>query len=105
MRNTIPRRPKGKFMSALNEFLETSYTAYHAVKTTAEYLIANGFSLLSEGEDWNVEEGGKYFVTRGGSSLIAFSVGALDNGLAFRIAASHADSPALKLKGKGVFAK
>ena len=104
MRNTIPRRPKGKFMSALNEFLETSYTAYHAVKNAAEYLIANGFSLLSEGEDWNVEEGGKYFVTRGGSSLIAFSVGALDNGLAFRIAASHADSPALKLKDNAVFA-
>ena len=104
MRNTIPRRPKGKFMSALNEFLERSYTAYHAVKNTADYLIANGFSLLSEGEDWNVEEGGKYFVTRGGSSLIAFSVGALDNGLAFRIAASHADSPALKLKDNAVFA-
>ena len=91
-------------MSALNEFLETSYTAYHAVKNTADYLIANGFSLLSEGEDWNVEEGGKYFVTRGGSSLIAFSVGALDNGLAFRITASHADSPALKLKDNAVFA-
>ena len=90
-------------MSALNEFLEKSYTAYHAVKNAADYLIANGFSELSEGEDWCVEEGGKYFVTRGGSSLIAFTVGALDNGLNFKIAASHADSPALKLKDNAVF--
>lgn len=90
-------------MSALNEFLEKSYTAYHAVKNAADYLTANGFSELFEGEDWNVEEGGKYFVTRGGSSLIAFTVGALDNGLSFKIAASHADSPALKLKDNAVF--
>ena len=90
-------------MSALNEFLEKSYTAYHAVKNAADYLTANGFSELFEGEDWNVEEGGKYFVTRGGSSLIAFTVGALDNGLNFKIAASHADSPALKLKDNAVF--
>lgn len=90
-------------MSALNEFLEKSYTAYHAVKNAADYLTANGFSQLFEGEDWNVEEGGKYFVTRGGSSLIAFTVGALDNGLNFKIAASHADSPALKLKDNAVF--
>lgn len=90
-------------MSAINEFLEKSYTAYHAVKNAADYLTANGFSELFEGEDWNVEEGGKYFVTRGGSSLIAFTVGALDNGLNFKIAASHADSPALKLKDNAVF--
>ena len=90
-------------MSALNEFLEKSYTAYHAVKNAADYLTANGFSELFEGEDWNVEEGGKSFVTRGGSSLIAFTVGALDNGLNFKIAASHADSPALKLKDNAVF--
>ena len=57
MRNTIPRRPKGKFMSALNEFLETSYTAYHAVKNTAEatQLILKHPELFT---DYEIKKGG-----------------------------------------------
>ena len=87
----------------LIDFLKESYTAYHAVKNAEEMLLSEGFVKLSEGGDWYVEEGGKYFVSRGGSSLIAFTVGALDGGLSFKIAASHADSPALKLKDNAIF--
>lgn len=90
-------------MQRLLDFLKTSYTAFHAVQNAREFLLAETFQPLSEGKDWHVEEGGKYFVTRGESSLIAFTVGALDRGLSFKIAASHADSPALKLKDNAVF--
>ena len=89
-------------MERLAEFLKTSYTAYHAVQNAEKFLLSQGFVRLNEGEDWPAEEGGKYFVKRGGSSLIAFTVGALDNGLSFKIAATHADSPALKLKDNAV---
>ncbi|MDD6995756.1 MAG: M18 family aminopeptidase [Candidatus Borkfalkiaceae bacterium] len=89
-------------MERLAEFLKTSYTAFHAVQNAETFLLSQGFVRLNEGEDWLAEEGGKYFVTRGGSSLIAFTVGALDSGLSFKIAASHADSPALKLKDNAV---
>ena len=79
------------------EFLENSYTAYQAAENARTFLIENGFRTLSETDDWELEENGRYFVERNGSSIIAFTVGALDN-FSFKIVASHTDSPALKLK-------
>ena len=78
----------------LKNFLKTSYTAYHAVENAANFLLGHGFVPLDEGDKWNLERGGKYFVTRGGSSLIAFRCGEGP----FKIVASHTDSPCLKLK-------
>lgn len=87
----------------LIEFLNASYTAYHAVENASDLLLKNGFVPLSETEDWTLAEGGKYFVVRGGSALIAFTVGDLGR-FAFKIIASHTDSPALKLKENAVSA-
>lgn len=86
---------------ALSEFLQSSYTAYHAVDNARALLLKNGFSPLSETEDWKIEENGRYFVERNGSSIIAFTVGGLDS-FSFKIVASHTDSPALKLKENAV---
>ena len=86
---------------ALKEFLQYSYTAFHAVENSKKILIDNGFSPLSEGEDWDIQENGKYFVERGGSALIAFTVGNLDS-ICFKITAAHVDSPCLKLKEQPV---
>ncbi len=82
-------------MDQLTTFLKTSYTAYHAVENSAKILLQEGFTRLFEHEPWNLKEGGKYFVIRGGCSLVAFTTGKGSN---FKIIASHADSPALKLK-------
>ncbi|MBQ4268718.1 MAG: M18 family aminopeptidase [Clostridia bacterium] len=84
-------------MQYLTEFLGSSYTAYQAVENAKKLLTENGFTALSETDDWELSEGGKYFVERGGSALIAFTVDGLDR-FAFKIAASHTDSPALKIK-------
>lgn len=84
-------------MQKLSDFLKYSYTAYQAVESTERRLKENGFVKLSETEDWCLLEGGKYYVVRNGSSLIAFAVGSLDE-FSYRIIASHTDSPALKLK-------
>lgn len=88
-------------MNGLFEFLKTSYTAYQAVQNAQTYLTQRGFCRLFEGEPWNIAEGGKYFVIRGGSSLIAFTV---NKGISFKIVASHTDSPCLKLKENPVIA-
>ncbi len=77
-------------------FLNTSYTSFHAVKNAIGILEKNGF-ILYDGK--KAEKGGKYYVTKNGSALIAFKVGDLNN-YAFNIAESHTDSPALKVKGK-----
>lgn len=84
-------------MQSLIEFLKNSLTAYQAVEETENYLKQNGFEKLAETEDFDLREGGKYYVVRNGSSLIAFTVGSLDR-FSFRMVASHTDSPALKLK-------
>ncbi len=84
-------------MNNLREFLKSSYTAYHAVENVKELLLENGFLQLSEQEDWELCEDGKYFVVRNGASIIAFTIGSLDH-FAYKIAAAHVDSPALKLK-------
>lgn len=82
-------------MENLIEYLNSSYTAYQAVENAEKLLIANGFTRLYERDEWNIERGGKYYVIRGGSGIIAFKVGEGDY---FKIVSSHADSPALKLK-------
>ncbi|MBO5411873.1 MAG: M18 family aminopeptidase [Clostridia bacterium] len=84
-------------INALTEFLKNSLTAYHATDNAKALLLDNGFKALSETDDWELKEGGKYFVERGGSALIAFTVGDL-NAFAYKIVASHTDSPALKVK-------
>lgn len=79
----------------LKEYLDSSYTAYQAVDNAESVLLEKGFSPLKENEKWVLSIGGKYYVKRNGSSLIAFTVG---NGDYFKIVASHTDSPCLKLK-------
>ena len=85
-------------LETLVNFLDCSPTAFHAVHNAAAMLSAHGFTALSEGEEWHPEHGRAYYVTRGGSALIAFRIGNKTPESAFRIVASHTDSPALKLK-------
>ena len=83
-------------LQRLTDFLGNSLTAYHAKENARGELLKNGFTPLLETEDFELFEGGKYFVERG-ASLIAFTVGGLDR-FSYKIIASHVDSPALKLK-------
>ena len=80
----------------IRKFLDSSYTAYHATENACAMLTEAGFIKLNLGDIWQLERGGRYFVTRNGSSVIAFSVG--DNDV-FNVCVSHTDSPAFKVKG------
>lgn len=89
---------KGDNMNkGLLKFIEDSPTAFHAVENIKNELSTLGFSELCEGKPWNIEKGKGYFVSRNGSSIIAFKVPEGDF-KGFMISASHADSPALKIK-------
>ena len=79
----------------LFEFIKNSPSAFHTVDTVKRELVENGYTELYESEAWELSEGGKYFVTRNGTSLIAF-VNRSNGG--FMISASHSDSPAFRLK-------
>ena len=80
----------------IKEFLDKSYTAYHATENGALMLQEAGFTRLNLGDKWQLARGGKYFVTRNGSALIAFVVGKNN---VFNVCESHTDSPSFKVKG------
>ena len=84
-------------LDALLSFLSHSVTPFHAVKNCIELLKEAGFSELQDGEDWQLEPGKQYFVTRNDSSIIAFNHGKkADTGI--NIIGAHTDSPCLKIK-------
>ena len=81
-------------------FIEESPSQYHAVDTMRKHLEAAGYEQLLESGAWKLKSGGKYYVIRSGSSLIAFRIPAQDsqNYCGFQIVASHSDSPSFKIK-------
>ena len=85
----------------LVEFIAACPSMFHTAATACERLEAEGFTRLAEGEAWQLETGGSYYVERNGSSVIAFTVGAnatAADAYHFQIAAAHSDSPTFKLK-------
>lgn len=81
----------------LLDFIEKSPSLYHVIDNFKNMLLEEGFTQLDESRSWSLEKGGKYFATRGGSTIIAFKVPEKDFAN-FQIVASHSDSPAFKLK-------
>ena len=83
--------------SAFIDFVNQSPTAFHAIDVLGRTLEADGYQKLNEFAPWQIAPGGRYYVTRNRSALIAFQVP--ESGFApFQIVASHSDSPSFKLK-------
>lgn len=79
------------------DFVRRSPSAFHTAQTIADALDAQGFTRLQENRPWTIVPGGRYYVTRNRSSIVAFTVPG--SGFAhFQIVSSHSDSPTFKLK-------
>lgn len=89
-----------EYISELMEFLDGSLTSYHAVQNVRRLLLREGYAELSEREIWKLEEGGKYFVVRNDSSMMAFCLptDSVDKIKGYHVYAAHSDSPAFKIK-------
>lgn len=85
----------------LVEFLQESVTSFHAAATAESWLRAAGYTRLEEADYWNLEPGKGYYVTRNGSSVVAWRVPEHAIG-GWRIVASHSDSPSWKVKNDRV---
>ena len=83
---------------ALFDYIAASPTAYHAVSHTADILKTAGYTELHEHQEWQLKAGKGYFVTRGGSSLIAFRTPMGKDFSGFMMTAAHGDSPCFKIK-------
>ena len=81
----------------LLQFIKESPTAFHAVESVAKRLESDGFVHLQDSDEWFLEKGKGYYVTRNQSSIIAFRI-PKEQPNNFLITASHTDSPMFKLK-------
>ena len=65
-----------KQIANLCEFLDASCSVYHAHAQLVNMLNDAGYTRLCEAGSWNLVSGGKYYVSRGGTALIAQRSGA-----------------------------
>lgn len=91
---------KNSSVEGLMTFLDSSLTSYHAVDNITKELLQEGFEELSEKKIWSLEKGGRYFVVRNDSSVIAFQIPECMVGeiRGYHVYAAHSDSPAFKIK-------
>ena len=85
------------YTEGLFRFIEKSPTPFHVIDNMKQELAEQGYKQLLEREEWKLEQGGKYYVIRNGSAMVAFRVPKGTFG-GFQIVASHSDAPCLKLK-------
>ncbi len=113
------------FTDRLMDFLDSSPVSFLAAHNITQHLSAAGFSPLREEDAWELLPGGRYYVTRNDSAVIAFclpasspcnkatsaapsSISKVQDGHvnasgapvppAFHIVASHLDSPTFRIK-------
>ena len=85
------------YTEGLFRFIEKSPTPFHVIDNMKQELEEQGYKQILEREEWKLEHGGKYYVIRNGSAMVAFRVPKGTFG-GFQIVASHSDAPCLKLK-------
>ncbi len=83
----------------LFDFIKSAPTAYHTVESVKRALVDADFTELYESDAWCLEPGGRYFVIRNGTSIIAFVN--VPEAIGYTVCASHSDSPAFRVKPDG----
>lgn len=81
----------------LLNFIKESPSQFQAIESISNILNKNGYKHIKENESWNFKSG-KYYVTRNGSSLIAFTIPSKILDYHYQIVSSHVDSPTFKIK-------
>lgn len=87
----------------LLSFIDASPVSYFAVANMIKALESSGYRSLNESDKWTLELGGKYYLQRNSSALLAFQLGTQypwESG--FNIVGAHTDSPHLKLKNESL---
>ena len=90
-------------MEKLRKFLDASVSVYHAVDALKQELENSGYLCLREQDAWELLPGGKYYLTRGGSAIMAFRI-PKETPKGFLFSAAHSDRPTFKLKENGELA-
>ena len=83
----------------LFQFIDESQSSFHVISNLEKELQSKGFQELKEEDSFQIKPEGKYYITRNGSSIIAFKMPTqIPQG--FHMTSSHSDSPSFKIKEK-----
>ena len=87
-------------ISAFCDFLNQAKSFYHVAQNIADRLLEDGFVRLEESRPWELKAGGKYFIDRNSSSVVAFRI---PEGVptGYLMSACHSDRPAFMVKENG----
>ena len=86
-------------LEALRTFLDGAHSFYHSTAHLTRELDEAGYTRLNESAEWSLVPGGKYYVNRGGSSILAFRVP--QSPVGYMMSATHIDHPTFRLKVNG----
>lgn len=83
----------------LLDFINKSKTAFQGAYEIKAILDKEGYEELKEEDKWDLKKGGKHYVMKNDSALIAFKVGSGDiEKDGFRLIGAHTDSPGFRIK-------
>ncbi len=83
----------------LLDFINKSKTAFQGAYEIKAILDKEGYKELKEEDKWDLKKGGKHYVMKNDSALIAFEVGSGDiEKDGFRLIGAHTDSPGFRIK-------
>lgn len=89
-----------KRLEEMLEFMNGAHSVYHGISRLEQKMEQAGYTRLSERDAWNLQAGGKYYMTRGGSALMAFRIPEGEP-TGFMMSAAHSDRPTFKVKENG----
>lgn len=88
-------------IQSIFSFLDAGVSPWHAAAEAGRRLTEAGYERLDESQPWSLVPGGKYYVTRNGSAVLAFRLPHTPVA-SMRIALSHSDAPTWRIKNAGV---
>ena len=88
---------KNPVAEKLLDFMKNSPTRYQVVANFEQRLNDAGYTKLYPEKVWQLENGGKYYLSPNGTAIMAFRIPNKVSG-GFMMAAAHSDSPTFKIK-------
>ena len=83
----------------LLNFINKSKTAFQSAYEIKSILDNQGYTEIKEEDKWDLEKGGKYYIIKNDSAVIAFEIGTGDiEKDGFRLIGAHTDSPGFRIK-------
>lgn len=86
------------YINDLMKFLDCSSVNFLAAEEICSRLDNAGYEKLDPAEKWQLRPGGRYYVTKNGSAVMAFSPATSGAASGYKIISAHSDSPGFRIK-------